>query len=402
MRALRVVAAEPVADLVVALRAALDGSGPAVLPLAPGAPVPTGLPEQVPVATALVIATSGSSGAPKLVALRAAALLASAAATEGALGGPGGWVLALPGHYIAGVQVIVRAIAAEGEPVLLPPGPFEPGAFAAAVGALPAIRPRYSAVVPTQLHRLVAAVEAGDRPVARAVRSLDALLVGGGRLDDALAERADAARVAVRRTYGSSETAGGCVYDGVPLAGVAVRIVDGEVQLAGPMLADGYLGEPQRTGAAFLEEPGQRWYRTGDAGTWDGERLQVTGRLDDVIISGGEKVSLGLVEAVVRESPGLGDAVVVRGSDPEWGEVPVAVVTVQGVDLAALRRTVAERLGRAAAPRRLVLVDAVPMLASGKPDRVRLTALVAAAPLPPPGGAPPAPPDPPIRAVQEN
>lgn len=377
MRSLEAVAAEPVADLVVALRAALDGSGPAVLPIPSGAPMPSGLPEKVPVATALVLATSGSSGSPKLVALRAAALLASAAATEGALGGPGGWVLALPGHYIAGVQVIVRALAAEGEPVLLPPGSFDTGAFAAAVGSLPANRPRYSAVVPTQLHRLVTAAEEGDRDVARALRSLDALLVGGGRLSAVLAERADAARVPVVRTYGSSETAGGCVYDGVPLAGVSVRVQDGEVQLAGPMLADGYLGEPERTAAAFLEEPAQRWYRTGDTGTWDGERLQVTGRLDDVIVSGGEKVSLGLVEATVRDRPGLGDAVVVRAGDPEWGEVPVVLTTAEDADLAELRRAITSRLGRAAAPRRLIVVDEIPMLASGKPDRIRLTALAA-------------------------
>src|SRR3954451_13202683 len=154
MRPLQVVPAEPVADLVVALRSALDGSGPAVLPLAPGTAPPERLPREVPVATALVIATSGSSGAPKLVTLRSAALLASAAATEGVLGGPGGWVLALPGHYIAGVQVVVRSLAAEGVPVLLPPGPFDPRVFADGVHPLPSNRPRYSAVVPTQLHRL--------------------------------------------------------------------------------------------------------------------------------------------------------------------------------------------------------------------------------------------------------
>jgi O-succinylbenzoic acid--CoA ligase len=183
--------------------------------------------------------------------------------------------------------------------------------------------------------------------------------------------------VRVVRTYGSSETAGGCVYDGVPLAGVSVRVQDGEVQLAGPMLADGYLGDPERTAAVFLEEPAQRWYRTGDTGTWDGERLQVTGRLDDVVITGGEKVSLGLVEATVRDRPGLGDAVVVRASDPEWGEVPVVVTTAEDADLPELRRAIASRLGRAAAPRRLIVVDAIPMLASGKPDRIRLTALAA-------------------------
>lgn len=374
MRDLVVVPDDP-DTLIPAIRAALDGSGPAVLPIAAGSAAPDS-PAQVPLPVAVVVATSGTSGTPKLVAVSSDALLASAAATEGALGGQGEWVLALPGHYIAGVQVVVRALAAGTEPVPIAPGPFTAQALAAAVLALPADRRRYTALVPTQLHRVIEAVEAGDERVRSAVHALDAVLIGGGRLPAGLAERAAASGVPVRRTYGASETAGGCVYDGVPLAGVEVRVVGGEVQLSGPTLAEGYLGDPERTTAAFLQEPGRRWYRTGDAGEWDGDRLSIVGRLDDVIITGGEKVSLGLVERAVQALPGLGEALVVRAADPEWGDVPV-VITTTDVDLAVVRAAVAEAVGRAAAPRRVVVVRQIPLLPSGKPDRRALAALAA-------------------------
>ncbi len=374
MRDLVVVPDDP-GSLIPALRAALDGSGPAVRPVPPGT-VAADLIERAPLPVAVVVTTSGTSGRPKSVALSAGALLASAAATESALAGPGEWVLALPGHYIAGIQVIVRAVAAGSEPHVLADGPFTAAAFADAVLALPRERRRYTALVATQLHRVVEAAEAGDHRVREAIHALDAVLVGGGRLAADLAARSEAVGVPVRRTYGASETAGGCVYDGVPLAGVEVRVVDGEVQLSGPTLAEGYLGDPERTAAAFLSEPGRRWYRTGDAGEWDGERLSITGRLDDVVITGGEKVSLGLVERAVQAFPGLEAALVVRGTDPEWGDVPVVITTV-AADLAALRDAVGNRLGRIAAPRRIVVVPEIPLLASGKPDRRALAALAA-------------------------
>ncbi len=369
MRALHAVPADP-ATLVPALRSALDG-GPAVLPVERPGEALADVDDRV----ALVVRTSGSSGVPKEVALSADALIASARATEAVLAGPAAWVLALPGHYVAGAQVIVRALLAGGEPVPLPPGPFSAVGFAAAVRLLPDDRARCSALVPTQVHRVVEAVEAGDRAVGEAVRSLDAVLVGGGRLSEDLAARAGAAGLHAVRTYGASETAGGCVYDGVPIPGVRVRVVDGEVRLAGPVLAEGYL-DPARTARAFVDGPDGRWYRTGDAGQWDGARLRIAGRLDDVIITGGEKVSLGLVEQAVQALPGLGEAVVVRAPDPEWGEVPVVVTAVDAA-LEPVRRAVADRLGRAAAPRRVLVVQAVPLLASGKPDRVLLTRLAA-------------------------
>ncbi len=365
--------ADPVEDLIPAVRAALDGSGPALLPLAPDSPSLDDLPKTVPVSIALVVSTSGSSGVPKRVGLSAGALLASAAATEGALGGPGAWLLALPATGIAGLQVIIRAITAGADPVVLRPGRFDPAVFAAGVREMPADRRRYSSLVPAQLFRVLSAIEAGDADVARAARSLDAVLIGGGRTEDALAGRAHDHGLRIVRTYGMTETSGGCVYDGVPLAGVRVRIVDGEIQIAGPTLADSYLGMPELTESVFLPETGLRWYRTGDLGTWDGERLQVRGRVDDVIKSGGVKVSLAQVQSVVREMPGLEEAVVVRAAHPEWGDVPV-VATSADVALAELRSYVVDRLGRAAAPRALHRFAELPMLANGKPDLRTITA----------------------------
>lgn len=337
-----------------------------VLPEAPRAPeapgVPT-LPGTVAQRIALVVETSGSTGQPKRVALSADALLAGAAASESALGGPGQWLLALPAHYIAGINVLTRSLAAGTEPVMLEGDRFDPQEFAAATRSLDPTRLRFTSLVPAQLGRVL------DHPAAlEAARLLDRILVGGQATPVALLVRARDAGLRVTRSYGSSETAGGCVYDGVPIGTVDVAIVDGQVEVAGPVLAEGYLGDPARTDAAFVVRDGIRWYRTGDAGELDDGVLSVTGRLDDVIISGGLKVSLGAVERVVRSQPGLADAVVVAGRSERWGEVPVVVSAAPG-DLGALRRAVGDALGAAARPQRIVTVAEVPLLPSGKPDR---------------------------------
>ncbi|MBF4579083.1 AMP-binding protein [Frigoribacterium sp. VKM Ac-2530] len=374
-------------DVLDALREALAG-GPAVAPRTDGH-VPADLPATVPQPVALVVETSGSSGVPKRVMLPADAVLAGAAAADGALSGPGQWVLALPAHYVAGTNVLVRSIAAGTEPEVLAPGHFDPVAFAAAARRLE--HPvRYASLVPAQLAAVLDAAE-HDVDVADAARSFAAVLVGGQATPASLVDRARASGVAVVRTYGSSETSGGCVYDGVPVGRTRVAVVDGQVELAGPSLALGYLGDDARTEAAFVVRDGERWYRTGDAGTVsDDGVLAVSGRLDDVVVSGGEKVSLGLVERVVREQPGLAGAVVVRAPHERWGEVPVVVVGEPGSpaphllhatprlpELPELRAVVCAALGRAAAPDRLVLLPELPLLASGKPDRRALEALVA-------------------------
>lgn len=384
MKPLVQVSAADVAGVTQALRVALDG-GPAVWPVAePESSPPAGEPAWVvDDRVALVVETSGSTDAPKRVLLSADALRASAAATEAALRGPGQWLLALPAHYIAGAQVLVRSIVAGTEPVVVEGEHFDPVAFAEASARLDRRVPRYTSLVPVQLSRLVE-VARSDRKVADALHAFDRILLGGQAAPPGLILAADTLGVRITRTYGSSETAGGCVYDGRPLDGVAVRIADGGVELSGPILADGYLGDPGRTAGAFpTDADGRRWYRTGDLGelTHDGT-LRIRGRADDVIISGGVKVALGEVERAVRSVAGFGEAVVVRVADPEWGERAAAVT--ERTDAAAASdalatlaaATDAAGLPPAARPVRVELVDRMPLLASGKPDRRALEQLV--------------------------
>lgn len=355
------------------LEAALAG-GPALLPVAEGAPaLPTPPPADVPRRVAVVVETSGSTGTGKRVALSADALLAGAAAADQALGGPGNWLLALPTHYIAGLNVLSRSIVAGTTPSLVAPGHFTAEAFADAADRLevgPAAPRRYTSLVPVQLARVL-----DDPRATAALARFDAVLVGGQATPAPLRERARAAGVRAVTTYGASETSGGCVYDGVPFGTVQTRLVDGELWLRGPMLAEGYLGDDTRTASTFVVDDGLRWYRTGDAATTSDGVVRVLGRLDDVVISGGEKVPLGLVERSVRELPGQDTAVVTRRSSDEWGEVPV-VVTATPIDLQRVRDHVQAALGRAARPAAVVLVDTLPMLSAGKPDRRAIRALV--------------------------
>ena len=360
-RALRQVSGEAMWH---ALRGALDGSAAAVF----AGESASELPATVSRGVALVIESSGSTGRPKRVALGSAALLASAAASDDALGGPGQWLLALPTSYIAGINVLTRSIYAGTTPVRVAEGHFSPEAFVAAAGRMDA-HLRYTSLVPTQLARLIDADEA-----LAALRRFDRILVGGQATPVALVARALELGINVTRTYGSSETGGGCVYDGVPIGATRARIVDGQIELAGAVLAEGYLDDEERTAAAFHSEDGTRWYRTGDAGDLVDGVLRVTGRLDDVIISGGLKVSLAALERLVRELDGLADAVVVGVPSPEWGEVPVLVSTSE-VSPAELKPLVVESLGRAAVPASVIVLERMPLLVSGKPDRLAIREL---------------------------
>lgn len=362
--------ADPIACLA-ALRDALDGEGPAVLFRGGGVnPVHTA-PLTVERRIALVVETSGTTGRPKRVALSADAVLASAAASESALGGPGQWLLALPVQYIAGSNVLARSLAAGTTPMPVPPGRLSADRVLEAVAAMddPV---RYTALVPAQLSRLVDEAETDDA-LRRAIAGFSRILVGGQATPAPLVERAAALGWRLTRTYGSSETCGGVVYDGRAIGQTEVRLsADGRVELGGPTLAEYYLDDPERTAAAFVEHDGQRWYRTDDAGELVDDVLRVTGRIDDTIVTGGLKVRLGDVERIVREQPGLADAVVVAGHHPEWGEVPVVMTTARP-ELDALRRAVGAVLPPEARPDRVVTVDALPLLPSGKPDRLAAT-----------------------------
>lgn len=283
----------------------------------------------------LVIETSGSTGRPKRVQLSRRAMRASVDATHARLGGPGQWVLNVPPTYVAGVQVLFRSVRAGIEPII---GSQEPTHERC-----------YLSLVPTQLHRRLDAEDLGR---------FSAVLVGGGPAQPADLARAAELGINVVRTYGMSETCGGCVYDGLPLDGVQIRIDDGRILLRGPMLFEGYEGEPERTSAAF--EDG--WLRTHDLGRLDDGVLTVLGREDDVIISGGVKVPAQAVEQMLAP---LGDVLVFGVPDEEWGERVVAAVA-GSASLEAARELVEPR---AWAPRQLVDVEFA-WLANGKPDRV--------------------------------
>jgi O-succinylbenzoic acid--CoA ligase len=327
------------------------------------------LPAEVEKRIALVVETSGSTARPKRVALSADALLASAAASASTIGGHGQWLLALPVHYIAGLNVLIRSITSEIEPVVVGEGSFDPLVFASVAESMVSDALHFTAVVPAQLARILS-----EPTSAAAAARFDRILLGGQAAPLALLEAAHGAGLRVTTTYGSSETGGGCVYDGVPIGNTAVRITDGQIELSGAVLAEGYLADPERTATAFVDDAGTRWYRTGDAGEFAGGILTITGRLDDVIISGGLKVSLAEVERVVRTLDGQADAVVLRAPSERWGEVPL-VVTAQPIELEVLRAAVRTVLGAAAAPARVVIVDAIPQLSSGKPDRIELQRL---------------------------
>ena len=310
----------------------------------------------------LVVATSGSTGRPKRVVLSRDAVRASALATQERLGGPGQWVLGLPPTYVAGVQVLYRSVVAGTAPVRHDGDWQETAARVHGRG--------YVSLVPTQLVRLLRDDATG--PALEALARFDAVLVGGGPLDPRVRAEAERRGLRVVQTYGMSETCGGCVYDGRPLDGVEVRVRDGEVQLRGPVLFDGYEDEPERTAAALDDG----WFRTDDLGELDADgRLRVLGRADDVLISGGVKVPARAVATMVAADAAVVEAEVVGVPDAEWGELVTAVVEARDpVTLAGLRDLVEPR---AWAPRRLVVVAELPRLANGKPDRLAVRALAA-------------------------
>ena len=369
---MRLLAIDPSDPFVVAaaVPAALDGAGPLALGFDPAG-------HAVPDGTAVVIATSGSTGVPKRVVLSGDALRASAEATARRIGS-GQWMLALSAGYVAGLQVLVRSHIAGTVPVLLE-GRFTPAAFTHATAALRGEGERFTSLVPAQLATLVAAADSPE--VRAALAAYDAILIGGQALPLPLRERAADLGARIVRTYGSSETAGGCVYDGVPLDGVRVEPVDGELRIAGATVADGYLGDPELTARTFpLDGAGTRWYRTGDLGEVDAGVVRVTGRADNVIVSGGINVSLDRVERAVRAVPRLEDAVVVPIPDERWGQGSAIVAAArpgarESELLAAARDRVAAEVGPAARPSRILLVAALPQLASGKPDRRAIAAL---------------------------
>lgn len=353
------------------LEGVLDGRDPAILPVPADARSAELLTEHLGVGddidddVALVVPTSGTTGIPRGAMLTARALIASASATHDRIGGPGSWLLALPAHHIAGLQVMVRSLLAGTVPVAIDPS-FDVGVLPSAIEALGS-GARYASLVAVQLAKALA-----DPGATIALAELDAVLIGGGPMPTAVRDAAAAAGIRVVRTYGMSETAGGCVYDGTPLDGVRVRIDDGRVVLGGDTVAMGYRNPTEPDPFA---EPG--WFRTDDAGVVDDSGvLRILGRIDDAIGTGGLTVMPQLVEAALGSHPAITDCAVFGVGDDRLGQrVVTAVVLAAGVEpptVAELRAHVEKTLDATAAPREVYLVDELPRRGIGKLDRQAL------------------------------
>ena len=324
--------------------------------------------DEIDDAVAAVLSTSGTTGTPKGAQLTSSALHASATATHTRLGGGGRWLLALPAYHVAGFQVLVRSVIAGTEPVTLHPA-FDPAELPGAVAALGSGR-RYASLVAAQLDKALR-----DHRAAEALADLDAVPIGGGPMPATVGERAAAAGVRVIRTYGMSETAGGCVYDGIALPGVRVRVdPQARIWLGGPTVAAGYRNPV--TPDPFAE-PG--WFRTDDVGAVDAAGvLTVAGRADDAISTGGLTVLPGLVETAVLSHPAVAECAVFGVPDERLGQRVVAAVVLEpgaAVTLDELRTHAAQTLDRTAAPRELHVLDTLPRRGIGKVDRRALRRL---------------------------
>ena len=301
-----------------------------------------------------VVQTSGTTGTARRVVLSREALRAAARAARERVGGDLTWHLALPGRYVAGLMVQVRsAVAGRRAPVV--PTDLE--------GLAPTGDGDAISLVPTQLHRAL-----GDAAVTQRLRAFDLILLGSAPLGAGLRERAGDAGLAVVESYGMSETSGGVVWDGKPLPGVWIGLCDGRVSIGGPTLFDGYLDDPAATAEAMEEGT----LLTHDRGRWEGGRLVITGRVDDVVISGGVNVDLAEVRAAAaRIDP---ETAVLAVPDAEWGTR--VVLFAPGGDLAGWREALAGALPRTWLPRQLVGTP-IPRTPGGKPDREALSGLIA-------------------------
>jgi len=348
----------------------------------------------VPAGT-LIACTSGSTGTPKGALLRAAGVLsaihASAQFITALTGtGPGPWLLALPPHHIAGTMVILRSLDAGEEPMVLSPGNegFTPDSFIAATDRLVAQHPGkqlYTSLVPAQLHRLLDATSSllNEQPVAvTALRRYAAILLGGGATPRSLLERCRELGITVILTYGSSETAGGVVYNGQPLPGFRIGIdhsssaTAGRIELSGPSVATGYRKTaslaPTATADAF---PRLGVFRTSDLGEIRDDILTVRGRSDGAINSGGLKI---LPEEVERHLADAGFSVCAGVAHNEWGEAVAVLVEdadhPENTDVTASLRATLKARGIPAQliPRHAFTTVRLPIIGPGKPDRRRI------------------------------
>lgn len=361
-----------------ALAAALNEEGPAVeiLPGDTAGSHRLETPQDAPEGTAAVVRTSGSTGTPKRTVLPTEALAVSSMATAEHLRAEGQWLLALPVHYVAGLAVLTRSLYAGTRPWAMDLGAsFTAQAFTAAAGEL-TDKVRMTSLVPTQLARLL---EDPAPETIAVLRRFNTILLGGGVTSESLRASARSHGLKIIRTYGMTETCGGCVYDGEALPGVRIDTVEGRIRLGGDVIAGGYLGDPDQTAERFLRDTaGERWFTTDDLGSYEDGMLSVHGRIDDVINTGGIKVSAAAVAAAIESVPGVRSALVVGVPDPEWGSAIGSLVTGEATGQ-AIRDAVRKSLGGSAVPRRLLQVPELPTLPGGKPNRQAAISQLAAA-----------------------
>jgi O-succinylbenzoic acid--CoA ligase len=305
--------------------------------------------EFAPTNTAVVVGTSGSSGDSKEVALSAAALIASARASNTFIGAKAGdtWSLLLPLTHIAAVNVIVRSMELGTLPIDLKEFKDE----------YPKVN--FTAIVPTQLFRALN----GDDRLLRHLQNADAVLVGGAALSPGLRHQAESQLIKIITTYGMTESCGGCVYDGEALTGVEIKIVHGKINLRGTVLASSYLN------SSWDLDVG--WFETSDLGEIIAGKLVVYGRADDVIISGGENISLSAIEnALTQEFPQL-QCAAFSIEDPQWGQV-LQLAIVGDFDSEKVFQVLETSLGSIAKPKNIYRVNSLPLLGIGKIDRKTL------------------------------
>ncbi len=314
------------------------------------------MPSEVENEVALIVESSGSTGTPKQVKLSLQALMHSANASTERLGGDGQWLLALPTNFIAGANVLIRSVLSDTQPILLNTRvPFTTEAFIRGASLMEGSR-RYTSLVPAQLSRLAQAAET-DAFVFSMLRKFDAILVGGQLPNWSEVESLRAKGINLVVSYGMTETCGGCIYDGVPLAGVQYELSDGLITISGPVLALG-LGEK---------------YQTNDLGVISDGKLEVLGRADRVVISGGIKVSLERVEQAALNIPGVQQVVAVPISS-SWGEsVGILYQGSPEVNFESL----AQQISIAAKPAKVLRVASFPMTATGKVDLLESVKLLA-------------------------
>jgi O-succinylbenzoic acid--CoA ligase len=306
--------------------------------------------ESVPARTALIVSTTGSSGVAKEIGLSASALLASARASNKFLGAVAGntWSLLLPLNHIAGINVLIRSLELGTLPTSL----------LGYQGKFPKVD--FTAVVPTQLFRALN----GDENLLAHLVAAKAVLVGGAALTKELRSAAANAGINVVETYGSTETSGGCVYNGIPLEGVEVSIgTDNRIAIKGKVLAYELAGD-------------DGWYHTSDVGHFEDEKLVVDGRIDEIVISGGENISLTAIDHLLAERyPDIQIASFVI-PHPEWGQaIHLALVGADSSLEASIQELLESALGGAAKAKGFHYLTELPLIGIGKVDKKALARL---------------------------